>query len=320
MTEKRASRKPKKLRPHALARRPLRGLVDLLSRPEKDGWPDHLLRACNVLADEITVCHGKTSDSELRELLIECVSAAHQCLKAQDLQLLNISRAEIRRQLQKGFKAAAACLKRQDRLHKKLDYDITNRLRTDQVVDLETLEFIFTATATILGKIPARRKSPALRAAIEERHFRDFAGLDPVAIVHCQKAITLLASKVSAGEVVTAVEVFTTLAKELRRIPASNRTDASHPFIIQFAKAIDRIWLQRGLRPSRAPNYLNPDYQTRFQEFLNLTYTAVVETPVVRRSGSFATPSNLVRLIGDHHLRKAITLKKMTTTRYGKSK
>ena len=331
MTEKSVSRKPKKLRPHTVARRPLRGLVNLLRRPEKDEWPDHLLRAYNVLADELTARHGKTSDTEVRELLIECVSAAHQCLRSQDLQLLNIGRAQIQRRLQKGFEAIAACLKRPDRLHKKLDYDINNRLRTDQVVDLETLEFIFTATVAILGKIPARRKSRQLRAAIEERHFRDFAGLDPVAIAHCQKAVTLLASKVSAGEAVSAAKLFAILAKELRRAPASSTSVASNSSIVQFAKAVVRIWRKRNLTTSRAPNYLNPDYQTRFHEFSNLIYAAVVVPPATprqdlpvdeveaspvnrkeateqpeRTTASSAVPRTLIWIIGDHHVRKAL--------------
>ena len=119
-----------------LARRSLpRFLLRLKSQPACD-WPPHLFGAWQLLNAEL-----KLPDATARFIVLESVSAARDCLRAQELQLHDIVEARSCATIKDACSSISRCISRAPAvLRRRLDRAVLPLIQ-ESIIDLEVIEF-----------------------------------------------------------------------------------------------------------------------------------------------------------------------------------
>jgi len=311
-------RKKKVIRANPLARRSLSKLVAFIRLKPIACWPRYLAEASKTILAELDVddTDKNLGTARAREILIESIKAAHRCVTIHNHKIVSIARNEMLESLRKDCGAIATCLAAAPApLRKRLDHDISKHLDSP-VIDAEVLEPIFKKTTEILNKIPTKKNTRRVREAIKQRRLRDFVALHPEVLQECYTAVAKLAFNSYSKTTPSAARVFRVLSETLRHKEVSKISSEAHSSIVQYMKALARIWRKSNLKVFSARSYLNDDYQPGFLRFANLVYAAIVEPPTVNRNSSKAAlssnatsqeePIGPIWLIGDSHVRKVL--------------
>jgi hypothetical protein len=261
-----------------LARTRLENLrLELRASPPAN-WQRHLLLAWQLLRNNL-----KASEEDSRRLVIESVSPAHRCARLVDDRSRLGAQAGLITKLSTAFARIAKCAERGSaKLRQDLDQALIEVLGQTPI-DLEVMEAIFDAAATSFAKDrteePARTALAALRSSEDDGACRyalkvDFGSLPTVSHLRMQAKLSELV--VSAGNALTATQVFSTMASALK-LKIKNADQEIATLITDYVAAVDDLWHAAGLRTGRAHDPANPHHRSHFHRFADLVLTAVME-------------------------------------------
>jgi hypothetical protein len=271
-------------------------LLRLRSKPNGE-WPPPLSDAWQILNSDLKLPHVKALP-----VILESVSAAQQCLKAQNQQLRDLEQIEaatrIRRvcnRISKGINRASVALGR------RLDLAILPLVQTPPI-DLEVIESIFEAAATIFEEFPEGETFCTAIRALRDLPTAPFYSLDIALRSEAEKAISNFAVSSNVKPQIRATDVFATLAEALDGAKIKKPTTQSGISITHYVSAVAEIWRRAGLKPSRGVGFLNVDYMTRFHRFANLVLIAISDPGGPCNRGEISKRE----LVSDHHVRTAL--------------
>jgi hypothetical protein len=260
----------RKARTHFIARRSLpRFELQLTVLPTSD-WPPHLSAAWTILNKELEL-----PDPKARSIVLQSISAAHNCVRAQSQQLHDIVVARARTTIHDACRRIANCIKRAPAwLRRHLDQAMLSPIR-ESMIDLEVIESIFALATVIFEEFPTAEPSRAALKAlskIEEAHF-DALGIKLRGKV--EGSITDLVANSTMEHPVRAADVFDTIATALDGEKIPKMSSQSRKLITTYVAGLAEIWQQAGLKPSRAIAYLDDTYRSKFHRFAELILTAM---------------------------------------------
>jgi hypothetical protein len=300
----------RRVHPFRYSRSRVHRLAGTLRRSPPSKWPIHLQRAIGILEPELGL-----PASVARDLLVRSVEQAFECARALDRRALSLNRYKTTEKVRKSFSRLAACSARapvalQRSLDKKINAIIPG------LIDSEVVEAIIDAAYRIFSASKCEPSRTALRALFVvnwerntnarygrlikgEREIKGacgirrshqsgarmtrskiiglktrYSGLEPATHHNCEAAVSSISRDGVAG---TAVRVFKSLAKAIENERPAKISSEAHDLIASYVVAVGRLWLQTGLRPSRATRRDDPKYRSRFHRFVEFVLTAVTE-------------------------------------------
>ena len=256
-------------------------------------WPKPLSDAWEIL-------NGKFGlpPKDALSIILNSVSAAHQCIRAQSQQLMGLEEEKARAtnrkacsRISKGISRAPVAVRR------RLDRAILPLLQQG-VVDLEVIELIFEAAAAVFyGKYAKGESLRATRRALSELRAAPFSMLGMDLRRKVEKAIADVAAPSNLKRQPTAADVFAAMTAVLDGENAKRSSTQASKSITCYVAELAKIWRRAELKPRRAYGFLNSEYRARFHRFAELVWTGVAPPPDRR--------SNQER-VSDYHLRTAL--------------
>jgi hypothetical protein len=274
------------------ARRSLPRFQRQLECTPVQAWPKPLADAWEILNDKFGL-----PPKDALSVVLDSVSAAHQCVSAQSHQLIGLEQEKactiIRKacsRISKGIGRAPVAVRR------RLDRAILPMLQQG-IVDLEVIESILEAAAAIFyGKFAKGESLKATRRALGELRVAPFSMLGMDLRRKVEKAIAdITASSVKRQPM--AADVFGAVTAVLYADNATRSSTQASKSTTGYVAELAKIWRRAGLKPKRAYGFLNSEYRSRFHRFAELVLEGVA--PPSERS------SNQER-VSDYHLRTAL--------------
>ena len=257
-----------------LARRQLKPLLVKLRSTPAEQWPEHLNAAWKLLRNKPTL-----TESQILTVVVGSVSAAHACARAIDHKSHRIIEFYTRSKLANTFRRTANCAKRAPRaLRKCLNEGIASTIRHNHV-DLEVIEAIFDATVIAFSKFP---NTEAARTVLDHLVMikDDYSILGYPDQRKAENAIAAIAQLSNSR--IAASDVFNALSSALDSSRPKKEGSEIHTTIVDYVATVASLWLNVGLRPSRASNKLDPTYTSTFHHFVDLVLTAMIEPWALR--------------------------------------
>ena len=266
------------VRANAFARRSLPKFVLQLRSTRPSDWPPQLLRAWQIVNGTLGL-----SDREALSVMLDSVSAAHGCVVAENQRVNQIEEREALKKVRKACKRALERI--QDapsdvsaKLRRRLDKEIRPLIR-EPVIDLEVIQSIFEAAASVFGEFPIR--GPSLSNLLHEVREIRFSTLSATLRRKLELAIADL-GKPSTAKHVDAVLVFETLVGILFAEKTPKIKSGTHQLRSKYVAELAAIWRRAGLKPSRANHPSNPKYKSKFHRFAEFVLTEIAQ-PQSRR-------------------------------------
>jgi hypothetical protein len=255
-------------------------------------WPKPLVHAWEILNDKF-----KLPPKDALSVILESVSAAHQCISAQSQQLTNLEQEKARTiirkacgRISKGIGRAPAPVRR------RLDRAILPMLQHG-IVDLEIIESILAAaTAIFYGKFAKGESLKATRRALRELRVAPFSMLGMDLRRRIEKAIADIAASSGKRQSIAA-DVFGAATAVLDADNANRSSSQATKSITGYVAELAKIWRRAGLKPKRAYGFLNSEYRATFHRFAEFVLEGVA--PPSERSSNR-------ELVSDYHLRTAL--------------
>lgn len=281
------------------ARRSLPQFLSQLKSKQASDWSQPLFAAWKILNNELALEPAKALS-----VILESVSAAHRCVRAQNQQLNDLEEARTHTTIRKACNRISKCINRAPALVRgHLDQAI-HPLIQESVIDLEVIESIFEASRAIFDEFADIKSSRTALTAFCELRAAPFSTLGMALRREAESAIAGLAAASSAtGREATASDVFATVAAVLEGDTRAGLNTLSGKLISRYVAELAEIWRRAGLKPSRAIGFLNTEYRAKFHRFSELVLRAMADNSRAERHGG--DPSSR-ELVSDHHLRKAL--------------
>jgi len=297
----------RKARVNFLGRTSLGQVQLLLASTPVTAWPKPLSDAWQLLNGALGL-----APMQARHLILQSVSAAHACVRAQNQQLKDLEAIETHRRIRKACNRVAKGMSRAPaELRRRLDQAILPLIQ-EKVVDLETIEMIFDAATKTFDEFADSESTSTAVRALRELEAAPFFALSMALRRKTEKAIADLALAANVTRQTSAAEVFATIASALdddiiKGVPTQNSVS-----ITRYVAALTAIWRRAGLSPRRAFGYLNADYKGRFHVFADLVLKVFARPQaehVPKRLLAHAQPEQFhteQELVSDYHLRTAL--------------
>jgi hypothetical protein len=271
------------VRANAFARRSLPKVLLRLKSTRPSDWPPHLLCAWQIVNGALGL-----SDCEAVSVILDSVSAAHGCVVAENQRVNQIEEREALKKVRIACKRALerildASSDVSAKLRRRLDKEIRPLIR-EPVIDLEVIQSIFEAAASVFAEFPTRGPSlPNLLHKVREIHL---STLSATLRRKLELAITDLGEP-STAKHVDAIMVFETLAGILFAEKTPKIKSGTHQFRSKYVAELAEIWCRAGLKPSRANHPSNADYRSEFHHFADLVLSEIAEPQWRRHDRSF---------------------------------
>ena len=179
----------------------------LRSTPPSD-WPPHLLRAWQIVNGALEL-----SESKVHSVILDSVSAAHRCVGAENQCVSRIAEIEALEEVRNACKRVLQRVQDDPadvsaKLRRRLDKEILPSIQ-EPVIDLEVIQSIFEAAASVFDEFPVR--GPSLSNLLREVGENHFSNLSATLRRELEQAITDLGKR-SKGKRFTAEALLKALA------------------------------------------------------------------------------------------------------------
>lgn len=290
----------RKARVDLRARRSLSQFLLLLrSKPVCD-WPPPLSEAWKILNSELELPPGKALS-----IVLNSAAAAHQCVKAQNLQLTDLARAQARAKIQKACKRISNGISRAPAaLRRRLDQAMLPLIQVS-AVDLEVIKSIFEVSTTIFEEFADSNSSSTALRALRELRAAPFSTLGMAVRREVEKAIVgLVAASSNAKIEPSAATVFATMADALGSDKTEKLSAQSSRAITSYVADLAEIWRRAGQKPSRVIIF-SMEFRSKFHRFADLVLTAMADP---RADSRQELVSSRQELVSDDDVKAALRL------------
>ena len=309
------------VRRNLYSRKSLPRLLFQLRRTSPCEWPPELHEALTILRDELGLPNPKALS-----VIFGSVTAAHSLLKNENSHAQKYERLRVRRKVAKLCKRLWKCANRAPAvIRRRLDMRILRLIRRC-TIDLEVIEAVFQAIKLTFQGFPnCEASKTALEAfegapveAIEIKGRKSKDGIIPVDFsaaqltfhADLQKAMVDIVHGPKGRGCTATVRLLQALAAELDN--SKPLKTSSHELFAAYLAEIAEVWRQVGLRPTRARDFMDPTYKSRFHRFAELILTWLTESsekqlpPPASGSRIFSLEIAPDWRISDDHVRAAL--------------
>ena len=257
----------RKARANFLARRSLpKFLLRLKSQPACD-WPSHFFGAWQLLNTEL-----KLPDATARFVVLESVSAAHDCLRAQEHKLHDIVEARSCATIKDACSSISRCISRAPAvLRRRLDRAVLPLIQ-EPIVDLEVIESIFSAAKATFEEFPTCESCRTALKSLCALQIADFSTLGMTLRRQSEQAITRLTMTSETKRHSRTADVFAALSAVLSSKKSPKINTQTHELLTLYVTQLVTIWRQAGLKPSRASNSADSAYREQDSSFCGICF------------------------------------------------
>lgn len=336
-----------RIRPLPFARMRLNSaLRELRAQPAAE-WPKHFRLAREILVDELDV-----DDDTAQAILFDCLSVAHGCARAINQRSRDLAESALSLKLRNAFARIAKCVRRAPApLRVVLDNDLCSIVH-DQIINSESIEEVIDRLISAFARLPNHETSQTVLRSITPRgslprsdktyiadlqrcfaeapvYFNeDYSALHATDQRRVEAALTAVGRKRAAFG---AADVCQAIAGVLDYNEGTGFTIVTADLITNYVAAAAEIWWHAGLRPTRSVRLSDLGYRSKFNRFVDLLLTGIVEPWSKRYDGNqcetaaklyeaharlpkdvrksvraAARRSDVEWLVGDDHVRKAL--------------